>query len=95
VVDRWGNVASNSCAKKASRQWEAFSAGDRLAFPPTGNAGEAKTKPSRALADKIMARFADGKWHALDAIAARLESGADDIPAYREQFNSGVEYQRL
>jgi hypothetical protein len=44
-------------------------------------ADEVDTKPSRAVADKLMARYADGKWHALDAIAATLETPRATIQA--------------
>jgi len=42
---------------------------------------EEQGKPSRALADRLMARFADSKWHALDSIATRLDVSQADITA--------------
>ena len=43
-------------------------------------------KPSRILGDRIMARFADGEWHALDAIAAGLGVGQAEAKATLEQM---------
>ncbi len=43
-------------------------------------------KPSRILGDRIMARFADSEWHALDAIAAGLGVGQAEAKATLEQM---------
>jgi len=59
-----------------------------------------EAKPSRGLADKLMARFADGKWHALDNIAVRLDQPQATIEATlkmlpRSTYHAKVEQKRV
>jgi hypothetical protein len=46
-----------------------------------GETKDLEARPSRAVADKLMARYANGKWHALDAIAASIEAPRATVQA--------------